>query len=72
MTTSTTSTTKIDNQNFIIRVNKKGFQDCFTTVCEDNNKWFVDYNWDNEYDTKEEAIKVGKTLAIQFAENKIN
>ena len=64
-----TLTRKIDNENYIVRVSKKGFENISATVCLDEGKWYVNYDWSWEYDTKEQAIKVAKQLITNEVEN---
>lgn len=70
---TTTKTTKVSNTEYTVSVSKKGLENLtsFVTFDEDDKLWFVDFNWDNEYENKEDALRVAKSLVQMAYENKL-
>ena len=68
-----TKITKKSSTEFTVSPVSKELIDCssFVQYEEEDKAWFVDFNWDNEYETKEEAIRVAKTLVQVAVENKL-
>jgi hypothetical protein len=66
------STEKISNTEYKVRPTSKRFIGIisFVNLDEEENNWIVDFNYDNEYDNKEDAIRAAKSIVTLEWETK--